>query len=287
MASEKRIGLPFGSPIARVCKSTGRAMQGIYKIVHTPSGKYYIGSAINIINRFTRHRADLRANKHHCIYLQRLWNKYFEHDFVFGFVEEVADKTLLIQREQSHIDFAVASGLCLNVCLVAGNCLGVRQSPKTRKKRSESMKGIVFTEERKRNISDAKKRQGVSQETIERLKKQSDQQAFKLTFAEAIKIWAKHCGGTPLSKIAKELGVSPKPFRRELRACLGEIYKPIRRSHGNQPKGGLHGMATLSEQDVLTIRASSCSIKSLASKYSVSYCCIYDIVNRRSWKHLP
>lgn len=262
-------------------------MQGIYKIVHTPSGKYYIGSAINIVNRFVRHRADLRANRHHCIYLQRLWNKHSENDFIFGFVEEVADKTLLIQCEQNHIDFAVASGLCLNVCLVAGNCIGVKQSIETRKKRSESMKGIVFTEERKRKISEAKKKQGVSQETIERLKKQSNQQAFKLTFAEATEIWAKHCGGMSLADIAKELNVSPKPLRRELKSNLGEIYNPIRRSHANHPRGDSHGMAALSEQDVLNIRASSCSIKSLAVKYSVSYCCIYDIVNRRSWKHLP
>lgn len=261
-------------------------MQGIYKIVHIPSGKYYTGSAINIQNRFVQHKTDLRGNKHHCIYLQRLWNKYGKDNFIFGFVEEVADKTLLIQREQHHMDYAVASGLCLNVCLVAGSCLGTKQSLETRKKRSESMKGIVFTEERKRNISEAKKKQGVSQETINRIKELSRQQAFKLTFSEAAQVWTKHCNGMSLAEIAKELGVSPKPLRRELRANLGKIYSPIKRAHSNHPKGNLHGMAILSEKDVLTIRASTCNIKDLAVQYGISYSCVHDILRGRSWKHL-
>lgn len=261
-------------------------MQGIYKIVHIPSGKYYIGSAININNRFARHKTDLRNGRHHCVYLQRLWNKYSENDFIFGFVEEVLDQSLLIKREQSHIDYAVAAGLCLNTCFIAGNCLGVKQSLQTRRKRSESMKGMIFTEERKRNISEARKKQGVSQETIERLNEQSRRQAFTLTFAQAAEIWAKHCNGLPLAQIANDLGVSPKPFRRELKRNLGAAYSPVRRLYQDSIKGHMHGMAILSDQNVLDIRSSTSSIKELAIQYGVSYDCIYDIVRGRSWKHL-
>jgi group I intron endonuclease len=261
-------------------------MQGIYKIIHTPSGKYYIGSAINITNRFVRHKSDLRGNKHHCVYLQRLWNKYSEDDFIFGFVEEVLDQSLLIEREQIHIDYAVDAGFCLNTCFVAGNCLGVKQSVETRQKRSEAMKGIVFTKERKQKISEARKKQGVSKETIQRLNEQSRQQAFTLTFAEAAEIWAKHCNGLSLAQIAKDLAVSPKPFRRELKRNLGAAYIPIRRLYQDSIKGHLHGMAILSDQDVINIKTSTCTISNLADQYGVSYSCIHDIIKGRSWKHL-
>jgi group I intron endonuclease len=286
MTSEQQLGLPCGRPSSRLNQTATQPMQGIYKIIHIPSGRYYVGSAINIINRFARHNTDLNNNKHHCIYLQRLWNKHGKDKFIFEFIEEVADKVLLIQREQKYIDFAVNAGLCLNTCLTAGNCLGVKHSLETRQKRSELMKGIVFTEERKQNISKARKKQGVSEETIKRLKEESLRQAFKLTFVQAAEIWAKHCNGMSLMKIAKELGVSPKPLRRELKARLGEIYNPIKRPHSNQLKGNLHGMAILSEQDVVTIRLSTCSIKNLAIQYGVSYACVHDIVRGRSWKHL-
>ena len=285
MTSE-HVGLTCGRQSSRLNQTATQSMQGIYKIIHTPSGRYYVGSAINIINRFARHKTDLNNNKHHCIYLQRLWNKHGKNKFIFGFVEEVADKILLIQREQYHIDYAAKAGLCLNVCLVAGSCLGVKQSLETRNKRSKSMKGIVFTEERKQRISEARKKQGVSEETIKRLKEESLRQAFKLTFTQAAEIWAKHCNGMSLVEISKDLGVSPKPLRRELRSMLGETYNPIKRSHLNQPKGNLHGMAILSEQDVVTIRASTCNIKNLAIEYGISYACVHDIVSGRSWKHL-
>jgi AraC-like DNA-binding protein len=218
--------------------------------------------------------------------LQRLWNKYSENDFIFNFVEEVLDQSLLIKREQSHIDYAVTAGLCLNTCFVAGNCLGVKHSLETRQKRSEAMKGIIFTQERKQKISEAKKKQGVSQETIQRLNDQSRRQAFTLTFAQAAEAWAKHCNGLSLGQIAKDLGVSPKPFRRELKRNLGAAYSPIKRLYQDSIKGHMHGMAILSDQDVINIKASTCAIANLADQYGVSYSCIYDIVKGRSWKHL-
>lgn len=39
-------------------------MIGIYKILNTANNKVYIGSSININNRWAKHKALLRHNKH-------------------------------------------------------------------------------------------------------------------------------------------------------------------------------------------------------------------------------
>ena len=48
----------------------------IYKILALNSKKLYIGSAKNIKDRIRCHLKDLRDNKHHSVYLQRVFNKY-------------------------------------------------------------------------------------------------------------------------------------------------------------------------------------------------------------------
>lgn len=83
---------------------------GIYKIIHTESGRYYIGSSINIEKRWWKHKNDLKNGDHHSIYLQRLWNKYGEDAFEFQIFEETTD---LIQREQELLD--EGSPLLLNM----------------------------------------------------------------------------------------------------------------------------------------------------------------------------
>jgi group I intron endonuclease len=55
---------------------------GIYAIQHTPSGRQYIGSSVNIDVRIRKHFTALRKGQHHSVYLQRVWNSYPEADFV-------------------------------------------------------------------------------------------------------------------------------------------------------------------------------------------------------------
>ena len=66
-------------------------ISGIYKIINKINGKYYVGSSVNIKdypnNRWSRHIADLNANRHHNDYLQRAWNKYGQDAFEFIIIE--------------------------------------------------------------------------------------------------------------------------------------------------------------------------------------------------------
>ncbi len=143
---------------------------GIYKILNTINGDFYIGSACHFRKRWENHLYELRKNKHHSIHLQRAWNKYGEQAFEFKILL-YCDIENLLYYEQTLID-----GLkpVYNTCRTAGNCLGrifsdeaklkmsnshkgIYPSEETKLKRSKALKDRVFSEETKRKISEAKK----------------------------------------------------------------------------------------------------------------------------------
>lgn len=66
-----------------------RIIAGIYSIVNQNNNKTYIGSSKNIIRRWYIHKSALKNNRHHCIYLQRSWNKHGEAAFKFDIVNKM------------------------------------------------------------------------------------------------------------------------------------------------------------------------------------------------------
>ena len=56
--------------------------------------------------------------------------------------------------------------------------------------------------------------------------------------------------------------------------------------HGTMSRGAVHGMAKLSDKDVLEIRKSSDTQNKLAKRYGVTQQMISCIVNGKSWRHL-
>lgn len=79
------------------------AASGIYRIVNTINGKFYLGSTNNLFRRWQDHRKELRRKAHHSITLQRAWDKYGESTFVFEVIELVLPPFLL-EREQYWLD---------------------------------------------------------------------------------------------------------------------------------------------------------------------------------------
>lgn len=68
------------------------------------------------------------------------------------------------------------------------------------------------------------------------------------------------------------------------------IQDAVSKDRMNKPKGTLHPMVKLTEADVLEIRrvhATGVGLPPLAERFSVSCASICNIVNRKSWKHLP
>lgn len=59
---------------------------GIYAIINVVNGCVYIGQSVNIYGRWKTHKSELNNNKHRNKYLQRAWNKYGCHAFLFAIV---------------------------------------------------------------------------------------------------------------------------------------------------------------------------------------------------------
>jgi len=120
--------------------STSTPKAGVYCITCTANGRYYIGSAVNLIARERLHRINLKAGNHHSRYLQNAWNKYGPDAFEWSVLEYVDDPSRLIAREQVYIDTldSVQSGF--NIAPKAGSCLGVKHTAETRVRLSEIAK---------------------------------------------------------------------------------------------------------------------------------------------------
>ena len=133
---------------------------GIYCIEHIPSGRTYIGSAVNFAGRWRMHRSTLRRGKHHSPYMQKVWDKYGEEEFVFRIIEKCS-RERLIEREQHHLDTCKP---VFNHCRVAGSSAGREASQEARAKMSAAHKGkpgrqwTEETRQKQREVQTGKKR---------------------------------------------------------------------------------------------------------------------------------
>lgn len=245
-----------------------------------------MGSTINFKNRKVHHLNDLRRGNHHCTYLQRVWSKCNESDFSFQCVEKVSEEVDLIKVEQSHLDESFKTGLCMNICKVAGTCRGVVQSDETKRKRAKKLIGLKRTEEQKARMSAARKAVGITKEHQALLNRISAERAFSLSKDDAKRIYQKRFVQLiPLQEIAKEMGLTVKPLRRELKKVYGPVKWPSIKNL-NRKRGQSHGMAKLNEDSVRRILESKLKLKDTAKQFGVSFACVCDIKYGRSWKHI-
>jgi len=129
-------------------------MIGIYAIENISNGKQYIGQAVNIKRRITKHFCELRAGRHHCGYLQRSFIKHGEQSFTYKIIE-VCPMGNLTECEQYWINFHQKDGI-YNLALVAGgSCLGVVHSQESRDKTASALKGRKHSKESRKKQSEA------------------------------------------------------------------------------------------------------------------------------------
>lgn len=103
-------------------------ISAIYKIQSKiKPERIYIGSAVDIKDRWRCHLKDLRNNKHHSKKLQRHYSKYGESDLKFT-VLIGCEKSELIKHEQFFID---SYNPYFNCCITAGSCMGTKRSKET------------------------------------------------------------------------------------------------------------------------------------------------------------
>ena len=89
--------------------------RGIYKIINVINDKFYVGSAVDLKRRKTRHFSELRKNKHNNRHLQAAWNKYGEQAFVFVVIEDVAPEADLLAAENVWLHAHVGKDYCYNI----------------------------------------------------------------------------------------------------------------------------------------------------------------------------
>jgi group I intron endonuclease len=116
-----------------MAKRKDSTKSGIYTIT-APSGKQYVGSAVNFVGRWHKHRLLLRKGIHNNSRLQAAANKYGVEKLVFSklLVCRLED---LVMFEQRAIDILKPR---YNLCPTAGSFLGYVHTDKTRAKMVET-----------------------------------------------------------------------------------------------------------------------------------------------------
>lgn len=122
-------------------------MQGVYRI-DGPNNCIYVGSSIDITQRWRQHLADLRNNHHGNIKLQRAFNKYGEGKFKFTVIELVEDTTKILYYEQIWLDILFTSldrSQIYNLNPTAGSFLGYRHTKETKDRIRKHRTGKLFS----------------------------------------------------------------------------------------------------------------------------------------------
>ena len=135
-------------------------MIGIYRYTNRINGKSYIGKSTNIEQRKNGH---LRKTKNgDTAYFHNALRKYGEQNFDFEILE-LCQESELDERERyyiEHFNTTMPNWYNMTVGGDGGNMFDVRtaeQQEETRRKMSESHKGLKHTAEEKEKISLAKK----------------------------------------------------------------------------------------------------------------------------------
>ena len=146
-------------------------ISGVYKITNKTNGHSYIGSSVDIHERWVTHRWYLNLHKSHNIAFQRAWEKYGEESFDFSILL-ICDKENTTMYEQIYLDYykpeynIAIDALCPN----KGMKLSEEHKRKigetnSKHKMSDEQKeflrqfhaGIPLSEEHKRKISEGNK----------------------------------------------------------------------------------------------------------------------------------
>ena len=123
---------------------------GIYKIQSRKKPeRIYVGSSVHIYSRWTKHRGDIRRNRHENPRIQNHANKYGLDDLEFSIIVCCGENEV-IAYEQFYID---ALDPWFNIAPIAGSTKGTIHPE--RRGKPTWQKGKHFTEEHKRKISEA------------------------------------------------------------------------------------------------------------------------------------
>jgi group I intron endonuclease len=117
-------------------KKIQRKKSGIYLITNLLNNKKYVGSSVNIYNRYHTHKIKLKQKIHSNKHLEASYHKYGADNFIFEILE-YCEKTELEFKEQYYIDFLKPE---YNKRLQACNNFGLKIKDVTKIKISNTLK---------------------------------------------------------------------------------------------------------------------------------------------------
>lgn len=132
---------------------------GIYLISDIKSGKFYIGSSVNVRRRISQHVYRFVRNTHSNPIMQSIWNADpSRFNFICLEALDGATKEDLLKTEQKHLDQSHVgkNRLCMNILLVANSHLGVKRRPESIEKLRKIHVGRKLSDEHKLKLRLAK-----------------------------------------------------------------------------------------------------------------------------------
>lgn len=134
-----------GADLAKLSREVYTGIYKISSIAHLE--RVYVGSSVNVFDRWRGHFRGLHKGDHFSRKLQRHFNKYGGGDLVFSILLECAREDL-IANEQHFLDLLQPY---FNTRKYADSQLGVKHSEATKRKISLAKKGCDYWSGRKHN----------------------------------------------------------------------------------------------------------------------------------------
>lgn len=213
-----------------------RSSGGIYSIKNTVTGKEYIGSAVNIARRLSRHKTELNKGIHCNAKLQRAWMKYGKDSFLFLTIEIVVDAKELIKREQYWLNEKESVCKGYNICPTAGSILGTKKEREGIEKTAAAHRGMKRSPETCAKIKEARAKQPpLSEESKRKLAEKSRGRVVSLETRAKLSAVNKGRKASPEDiekNRAKQLGKTPSLETREKLRILstGRVHTAESRS---------------------------------------------------------
>lgn len=137
-------------------------VSGIYQIKNTINGGVYFGRSVDVPDRLTHHKNELRRKVHRNKRLQNAWNKYGESAFKFELVWENQPEELY-ELEGFVLDFMWGHDRLYNHHKLSyggfepGNTLGCfKRSAETKDRMSKAFTGRVYSDEHDEKVRQSK-----------------------------------------------------------------------------------------------------------------------------------
>ena len=286
---------------------------GVYTITNLKNGCLYVGgTTMSFKARWRHHKDCLQHGRHGNAHLQRAWNKYGKHSFVFSILEVVPDPDDIDQREQCWLDFFRDTREIYNMATVVGRppahpfseetCRKIRDaaigrvmSKETRLKISIASKGRRLSETHKQKIGDAQRGKKHTEESKRKMSKAH--KGYKPSQLTRLKMSRVRMGRPSAMKGRKhsletkwkigqaQLGRKKSEEHKQKISAANqghEVSTKTRQRIANRVARPYPAFLNLETREIIP---AGYNLKSLCEKYSLSRGRMWDVMRKRQASH--